>query len=72
MLRTLTAHPTPATGVLLAAAHHGVRATFWIVGWIVILALIIGAVVYVTRRRRRLSEPDNPAFRQPQERRHDS
>ena len=61
-----------SAAVLLSATHHGVHATLWIVGWIVILVLIIGGVVYFTRRHRRPSEPDNPTYRPPQERRHDS
>jgi hypothetical protein len=28
------------------------RAGFWIAGWIIVLALIIGVPVYYTRRRR--------------------
>jgi hypothetical protein len=72
MFESLVTHPAATALAQLAAAHHGTRATFWIFGWIVIVALIIGAVVYFTRRRRRPLEPGNPAYRQPQEHRHDS
>jgi hypothetical protein len=67
---TLASHPAATALALLAAAHHGDHAPFWIFGGIVIIALTIGAVVSLTRRRRRLSEPGNPDYRQPQEYRH--
>jgi hypothetical protein len=72
MFTLLAAHPTATAAVLLAAAHRGGRAIFWISGWIVLLALIVGAVVYFTRRGRRPPEPDDPTYRQPPERRHGS
>jgi len=61
MTETLTSHPAATASVLLAAAHHGAHAPFWILGWIVIIALIIGAVVYFTRRHRRPSEQRHDA-----------
>jgi len=51
--------------VVLAGADHGGGAVYWITGWIVVLALIVGAVVYFTRRGHRHAEPGNPAYGQP-------
>jgi hypothetical protein len=50
--------------VLLASSHHGGGTVYWITGWIVVLALIVGSAVYFTRRGRRHAEPDNPTHGQ--------
>jgi hypothetical protein len=35
----------------MAAGRGGGRAAIWIAGWLVLLALIVTGVVYVSRRR---------------------
>jgi hypothetical protein len=54
----------PMAAVLAASARHGGGGVYWIAGWVVVLALIVGAVVYWSRRGRRHREPDNPAHGQ--------
>jgi hypothetical protein len=54
---TLFAHSLLAAAMPLAAAgHRGGRAVFWIVGWLAILAALVGAVVWIVRGRRRPPE----------------
>ena len=47
--------PVATTGTLTFATASS--APFWIAGWIVVLALIIGLPIYVTRRRRNHRPP---------------
>jgi hypothetical protein len=45
-----------ALPLLAAGAHRGGNAVFWIVGWVAILAALIGGAVRLVRRRGRTRE----------------
>ncbi|HKE65698.1 MAG TPA: hypothetical protein VKB59_13760 [Micromonosporaceae bacterium] len=45
------AHPTPVAIVAASGTHHGGRAALWIIGWLVVLAVVVGVVAYLVRRR---------------------
>jgi hypothetical protein len=47
----LPTHPG-SLDTVLAAGGHGGNAWAWIAGWLIVLAVIIGLVVYFYRRRR--------------------
>jgi hypothetical protein len=48
-----SAHLVVLATVLAAGGHHGGRAWAWILGWLIMLAVIVGVIVYLARRRRR-------------------
>jgi hypothetical protein len=47
----LATHPL-ALDAVLAAGRNGGRAWVWILGWLIVLAVLVGTVVYLSRRRR--------------------
>jgi hypothetical protein len=54
---TLITHSLIATTRPLAAAGNGRgHAAFWIIGWLVILAALVGVVLWIVRARRRPPE----------------
>jgi len=48
-MTALTEHPTALA--MLAAAGHGSRAWVWILGWLIVLAVLVGAVIVLSRHR---------------------
>jgi hypothetical protein len=58
MLALTASHPD-AIPLILAAGRGGGRAVIWILGWLIVLGAIVGAVIYTYRRRDRQSAADD-------------
>jgi hypothetical protein len=59
LMLALTASHPDALSVMLAAGRGGGRAVIWILGWLIVLGVIVGAVIYAYRRRDRHSAADD-------------